>query len=251
MTLMRQALRQSVRPPTILQHRLEAHFASSEPMQYKFSPSTISYRFCPKLWVLGSMGLIDGYKKFDSRRAADTGTDAHARYETAAREIGAVYNHPVLGPCQEKLLEHPSGIRGRFDAIVEAENPDEDPTLYLTDFKTMKQDKFDFLYAPYDYHLKQMYLYIGMLEDLYTFDRPLKGLYYYEGKSTHAAKEFIVPWGPEERARFDKIVWIIGRTKAAMAAADPDAVPCTCTGKDPCKTWDRDKLAKRPKRVRF
>lgn len=246
---------------TVFIHRLN-DMGSLEPWTYGFRPSAISYSFCPRLYALGGLGYLDAWRKSDAigLRRMDNGTDMHARYHKYVQEKDAAYKDERYGDpedeyrCTERLLTHPTGMRGRYDAILEKPG---DPFLYVTDFKSIKQSGdrfspgFNELNAPLSYHVRQLILYMGMVDELYDLDRPICGLYIYEGKSTQEVKEFKVPWDDVNKDVYKDLIGILEEVNEAVATNDVSKLECRCTKADKCINWDLDKLKQRPKRYYF
>lgn len=243
---------------TVFIHHLNQFQTPRIPWKYGFRPSQISYSFCPRLWALMALGFVQGYSKFDARtkRVVDNGTKVHERYHDYTVKIsakdgpGQVYIDKRYGDpkaeyrCEERLLEA-HGIRGKYDCIWDAG----DDFLYVVDFKSIKHDDFSKLIRPLDYHIKQLVVYLGLVDELYELDRPIKGLYVYESKDTQEVKEFRVPWDERNQNLYKQLLELIDMTNKAVENKDITGLPCLCRGSDPCKGWDLQRLAEKPKVV--
>lgn len=234
---------------TVFIHRLEE--AETGVWNFSLRPSEISYSFCPRLYSLLKMGLVRGVKNFSARnrRVMENGHYVHQRFHAYTHKLDCVYKHSEYGDpnnehrCEERLIEHPSGLRGTYDAILDLD----DDYLYVTDFKSIKpstspfDNGFDNLTKPLDYHVKQLVIYMGMISDTYTLPKPIRGLYVYECKATQNLKEYVVPWDESTKNLYFQLLGYISLMNKAAEEGNPDLAPCLCR-KDPCKNWDLERI---------
>ncbi len=235
---------------TVFIHKL-TQLSEQREWKLKFSPSSLCYNFCPRLYSLMSLGLVSGYSfnNAQSIRRMNNGTAMHTRYDEYVKKLDLAYKDTRYGDsendyrCAERLLEY-KGIRGRYDVILEHT----DGHLYVTDFKSIQQHGnaftpgFNELTAPMESHRKQLQIYMGMIDALYDLDKPISGLLVYEGKSEQNLKEFKVPWTDNGRAGFAELIRLIQLTQDAVASEDISQVPCLCKKKDKCQDWNLDEL---------
>lgn len=202
-------------------------------------PSALSWGFCPKQLVLASIdsGMIGVDRKAKKpspvlQRVFDTGHSFHDRVQSYVRETGLVVRHEQLGNpkrdylCEEVSLKHPCGLTGRADHLLLMGG-----SLMVVDYKSTNQRYFDALFKPMDKHVRQVWLYLGMLEhaipeDLSAF--PLQGLLLYENKNDSAMRQFKVPWNQEGRQYFDEMVFLLEKMNRAIEKRDPDGIYCNC-----------------------
>jgi hypothetical protein len=225
--------------------------SSTEKWKKTYRPSTVSRVFCPRLWALIDLGYVSAYKKVSAnlQRIFDNGTYMHYRYHEYAKNMGRVYRDERYGDpdndfrCQERHLDHPSGIKGTYDLILER-----DGVLYVTDFKSINQENFNTLDRPKPQHVKQIIMYMGMVEDLYDLPLPIAGLYIYENKNNQKLKEFKVPWNDASRQSFQNLLAHISETERAIKAKEVDTLPCLCE-RNPCANWSIEWLKDNPQEI--
>lgn len=238
---------------------LDEHLTTAEqkPRRPGFHPSQLSYDFCPRFYTLLGLGLLIGIKVIDARlqRIFDNGHALHDRYQKYTRDMGIVFDHPVLKRrgkrvgrqkfAQEVRLDHPVGITGNCDDVLFV-----DGFLEVVDYKSINPQRFGALLAPTESHEKQLTIYVGLMSHLFDGrpPRPLRGRMVYEDKSTQALKEFIVPWDDDHRAWFDQLIEYLEIVNQAVEQDTPELAPCTC-GK--CDAYDIKALRAKPKEVKL
>ena len=217
---------------------LDEHLTTAEqkPRRPGFHPSQLSYDFCPRFYTLLGLGLLIGIKVIDARlqRIFDNGHALHDRYQKYTRDMGIVFDHPVLKRrgkrvgrqkfAQEVRLDHPVGITGNCDDVLFV-----DGFLEVVDYKSINPQRFGALLAPTESHEKQLTIYVGLMSHLFDGKppRPLRGRMVYEDKSTQALKEFIVPWDDDHRAWFDQLIAYLEIVNQAVEQDTPELAPCT------------------------
>ena len=225
-----------------------------------YHPSELGYRFCPRLYALLGLGLLIGEKRIDAQlqRTFDNGHYVHDRYHKYIREIGGLLTErPEIVERGKKYgrkrfplevrLDHPVGITGNCDAILEL-----DSFLEIDDWKSSKQEVFMGLFQPLGYNEKQLTVYLGMLNTLYEGDPPLplRGRILYENKNDGSLREFIVPWDDHHRMIFDQLVRYLEIVNQAVEQNTPELAPCieSCGS---CDGYDIAALREKPKTVRM
>ena len=238
---------------------LDDHLAKPDGQRRRkgYHPSEISYRFCPRLYALLGLGLLIGYKPVSAQlqRVFDNGHYLHDRYQKYTRDMGLVFDHPLLNErgkrvgkrkvAQEVRLEHEVGIVGKCDDMLAL-----DGFLEVVDYKSINPDAFKGLYRPLDYHEKQLTVYLGLTDHLFDGNppAPLRGRMVYECKGTNALREYMVPWDGAHRQLFDDLVKYLELVNAAIEQNTPDLAPCLCGN---CEAYDVEALRAKPKRVKM
>jgi len=203
-----------------------------------FHPSQIAWNFCPRLYALLELGWVIGVKDVPPRlaRIFDNGHGMHDRWHKYVMEAGLVLKDSQLGNpkrdyyCQEMRVDHPVGLTGNLDDILDIGD-----YWYVTDYKSMNPRTFEetAAFKPVGYHVKQLVIYLGLVE--YKLEqlgrepeKPLKGLLLYEQKSDMSLKEYVVDYGERERNSFQKLLTMLEGINEAAVTADLSTAPCTC-----------------------
>lgn len=235
MSLLRNLVKQETKTSGYLLPSLDKYLESRPPQERRggFHPSELSYNYCPRELAALRLGVARKKKNVNAQlhRIFDNGHYFHDRMQRYAREMNIVLNHPLLnnknGICEESQLDHPCGLTGNTDNILELSRQ-----WYVTDYKSTKNDVFSNLVAPLAYHERQVVLYMGMLKSMIDVERPLFGLIVYENKDTQQIKEFRVEWNSTNREYFDKVVHDLELVNESVRAGNHRLAPCSC-GKCP------------------
>ena len=231
---------------------------STGPRRPGFHPSDMGYTFCPRFFALAGLGLVvrDRTITPQLQRIFDNGHFMHDRMNSYVRELGVLTQRPEILErgmkrgrkrlALEVRLDHPVGITGNADAVLEL-----DGFLEVGDYKSANDAVFRRLVAPLPYNERQLTVYLGMLDHLYEGDPPLplRGRFLYESKNDQSLREFIVPWDEHHQELFAQLIRYLEIVNQAVAQDTPELAPCipSC-GK--CEGYGTiDELRSRPKVV--